>query len=229
LGGDGYCGGSYCGLCLQGEHRADPATGIFPWDRLCSDLALRKRAGLKGPRHPFAEKTRSPVLGAPGGAQPPDPRNLHETACLRHIGGVTIILRKKRRNDGPKQVKNLVTNRPNMRARQLVNMCRRRWSVGLSIKLDNSVHCLDAIDAERPCCLKRRLHAWRIAFILAVLRAHTHNLKTRPTKVGPPVTAVAPPCALTAPLKSCTQKAKLNCELRASGLCAYPRPFTPLK
>jgi hypothetical protein len=43
------------------------------------------------------------------------------------------------------------------------------------------------------------------------------------------VTAGARPCALTTPLKSYTQKAKLNCELRPAGLCAYSRPFTPLR
>ena len=112
-------------------------------------------------------------------------RTYTKRVCLRHIGDVTIILSKQRRNDGPKQTKNLVTNRPNMRARQLVDMYRRRWSVELSIKLDESVHRLDAIDAERPCSLKTRLRAWRIASILAALRAHTHNLKTRPTEVVP--------------------------------------------
>jgi hypothetical protein len=101
------------------------------------------------------------------------------------VTDVTIILSKKRRNDGPKQTKNLVTNRANMRARQLVDMYRRRCSVELSIKPDKSVHRLDAIDAERPCSLKTRLQAWHIASILAALRAHTYNLKTRPTEVGP--------------------------------------------
>jgi hypothetical protein len=55
-------------------------------------------------------------------------------ARLRHVGDVTIILSKKRRNDGPKATKILVTNLPDVRARQVVDMYRRRWSVELLIK-----------------------------------------------------------------------------------------------
>jgi len=55
-------------------------------------------------------------------------------ACLRQIGDVTIVLSKQRRNDGPKQAKILVTNLPDMRARQLVDVYRRRWSVELLMK-----------------------------------------------------------------------------------------------
>jgi DDE family transposase len=55
-------------------------------------------------------------------------------ACLRHIGDVTIILSKKRRNDGPKQTKILVTNLPEVTARQVVDVYRRRWAVELLMK-----------------------------------------------------------------------------------------------
>jgi Transposase DDE domain len=55
-------------------------------------------------------------------------------ARLRHVGDVTIILSKKRRNDGPKPTKILVTNLPDVRARQVVDIYRRRWSVELLIK-----------------------------------------------------------------------------------------------
>jgi hypothetical protein len=117
-------------------------------------------------------------------------RNYTKWACLRHSGDVTSIWSKKRRNDRPKQTKILVTNLPNLRARRVVDVYRRRWSVELSIKLDKSVNRLDAIDAERPYSLKMLLHAWRIASILATLRSHTHNLKTHPTEVGAPRTEV---------------------------------------
>ena len=55
-------------------------------------------------------------------------------ACLRQIGDVPIILSKKRRNDGPKATKILVTNLPDVRARQVVDVYRRRWSVERLIK-----------------------------------------------------------------------------------------------
>jgi hypothetical protein len=50
-------------------------------------------------------------------------------ARLRHIGDVTIILSKKRRNDGPKATKILVTNLPDVTARHIVDVYRRRWTV----------------------------------------------------------------------------------------------------
>jgi hypothetical protein len=55
-------------------------------------------------------------------------------ACLRHIGDVTIVLSKQRRNNGPKATKILVTNLPAVTARQVVDVYRRRWSVELLIK-----------------------------------------------------------------------------------------------
>jgi hypothetical protein len=55
-------------------------------------------------------------------------------ARLRHIGDVTIILSKKRRNDGPKATKILVTNLPDVTARQVVDVYRRRWTVELLVK-----------------------------------------------------------------------------------------------
>jgi hypothetical protein len=55
-------------------------------------------------------------------------------ACLRHLGDVTIILSKKRRNDGPNATKILVTNLPDATARQVVDVYRRRWAVELLIK-----------------------------------------------------------------------------------------------
>jgi hypothetical protein len=55
-------------------------------------------------------------------------------ARLRHIGDVPIILSKKRRNDGPKATKILVTNLPDVTARQVVDVYRRRWTVELLIK-----------------------------------------------------------------------------------------------
>jgi hypothetical protein len=55
-------------------------------------------------------------------------------ACLRHIGDVTIVLSKQRRNDGPNATKILVTNLPAVTARQVIDVYRRRWAVELLIK-----------------------------------------------------------------------------------------------
>jgi len=55
-------------------------------------------------------------------------------ARLRHLGDVTIILSKQRRNYGPKRTKILVTNLPDVTARQVVDIYRRRWAVELLMK-----------------------------------------------------------------------------------------------
>ena len=54
---------------------------------------------------------------------------------LRHLGDVTVVLSKCRRNDGPKQTKILVTNLPEtVTARQMVAIYLRRWWVELLVK-----------------------------------------------------------------------------------------------
>jgi hypothetical protein len=77
---------------------------------------------------------------------------------------------------------------PHLGPRQVADRYRVRWEVELSMKLDKSVHRLDAIDAERPCSRKALLHASLIASLLAALLAHTHNLNTRPQQDGAPRT-----------------------------------------
>lgn len=52
---------------------------------------------------------------------------------LRHIGDVTMVLSKKRRNLGPKATKILVTNLPNVTSRDVVQIYQRRWNVELLI------------------------------------------------------------------------------------------------
>jgi hypothetical protein len=75
---------------------------------------------------------------------------------------------------------------PRIGPRQVADLYRGRWEVERSLKLDTSVHRLDAIDAARPCSLKALLHASRIASMLAALRAPTHHLHTRPQQIGAP-------------------------------------------
>jgi hypothetical protein len=77
---------------------------------------------------------------------------------------------------------------PRMGPRQVADLYRVRWEVELSIRLDKSVHRLDAIDAEQPCTLKTLWHASLIASTIAALLAHTHNVHTRPQQPGAPRT-----------------------------------------
>lgn len=56
-------------------------------------------------------------------------------ARLRHLGDVTVVLSKGRRNDGPKQTKILVTNLPEpVTAREIVGVYLRRWWIELLFK-----------------------------------------------------------------------------------------------
>jgi hypothetical protein len=55
-------------------------------------------------------------------------------AQLRHIGDVTVILSRRRRNDSPKQTKLLVTNLPMATARIVVAIYLRRWPVEICFK-----------------------------------------------------------------------------------------------
>jgi hypothetical protein len=52
--------------------------------------------------------------------------------CLRHIGDVTVVLRKKGRNVGPKHTKILVTNLDEWPPRQVGCAYQRRWPVEIS-------------------------------------------------------------------------------------------------
>jgi Transposase DDE domain len=99
---------------------------------------------------------------------------------------------------------------PHIGPRQVADLYRVRWEVELSMKLDTSVHRLDAIDAERPCSLKALLHASRIASMLAARLAHPPNLNTRPQPDGAPRTeAPLHPRRLALPLAvSCQSMAQ---------------------
>lgn len=56
-------------------------------------------------------------------------------ARLRHLGDVTVVRSKRRRHDGPKQTKILVTNLPEVvSAREIVGVYLRRWWVELLFK-----------------------------------------------------------------------------------------------
>src|SRR3990167_8281930 len=52
-----------------------------------------------------------------------------KNVSLRHIGDVTIVLSKKGRNLGPKNVKVIVTNLPNATAKQILNVYQRIFMI----------------------------------------------------------------------------------------------------
>jgi hypothetical protein len=67
---------------------------------------------------------------------------------------------------------------------RLVGVHTPKWS----IKLDQSVHRLDEVDAERPCSVKMLWHASLISSIITALPGHTHHRQTGPAHEGEPRT-----------------------------------------
>ncbi len=62
-------------------------------------------------------------------------------ATLHNLGDVTIVLSKRRRNDGPKHVKIIVTNLTAARAGTILSMYARRWGVEVMFKeLKSGLH-----------------------------------------------------------------------------------------
>lgn len=62
-------------------------------------------------------------------------------ATLHNLGDVTMVLSKKRRNMGPKQVKIIVTNLTGATAGTILSIYARRWGVELTIKeLKSGLH-----------------------------------------------------------------------------------------
>ena len=62
-------------------------------------------------------------------------------ATLHKLGDVTIVLSKKRRNDGPKGVKIFVTNLTEASVGVMLSMYARWWGVELTIKeLKSGLH-----------------------------------------------------------------------------------------
>jgi hypothetical protein len=78
---------------------------------------------------------------------------------------------------------------PRLGPRQVADLYRVGWEVARRITLDQSVHRLDQLDAERPCAVKALLQASRLASTIAAGRAHTHHRNTRPHEAGAPRTA----------------------------------------
>jgi len=65
---------------------------------------------------------------------------------------------------------------PRIGPRPVADLYRVRWAVELNLKVDQSVHRLDQIDAERLCSVKTLLHT--------SLLAHTHQMQTHPPQEG---------------------------------------------
>jgi hypothetical protein len=96
---------------------------------------------------------------------------------LRHLGDVTVVLSKGRRNDGPKQTKILVTNLPEtVTARQIVARYLRRWAVELLCKELKRVVGLGQHQVTKQTSRVERSVAIVIMAYLLLLRLRAHDI-----------------------------------------------------
>lgn len=92
------------------------------------------------------------------------------------MGDVTIILSKQRRNHGPKQTKILVTNLPEVSARQVVDVYRRRWTVELLFNEWKGATGLGQHQVTRDPQRVERSVAVSIMAYLMLLKCRVHDI-----------------------------------------------------
>lgn len=96
-------------------------------------------------------------------------------ATLHNLGDVTIVLSKKRRNDGPKGVKIIVTNLSEASAGAILSIYTRRWGIEVTIKeLKSGLHLGQmqvTMEAER---VARSVALPVVAYLLLV-RLYGHD------------------------------------------------------
>jgi hypothetical protein len=98
-------------------------------------------------------------------------------AELRQVGDVTIVLSRRRRNDGPKQTNLLVTNLPQATAQLTVALYLRRWPVELCIKELKSVVGLGQHQVTKDAARVERSVAVALMAYLLLLRLRAKQIK----------------------------------------------------
>jgi hypothetical protein len=97
-------------------------------------------------------------------------------AALKHLGDVTVLLSKKRRNSGPQQLKLIVTNLDHASATIMLGAYARRWGVEVTFKeLKSGLH-LGQMQVTRDS--KRVVHALLLPVLayLLLLRLYGREL-----------------------------------------------------
>jgi hypothetical protein len=90
-------------------------------------------------------------------------------AELKQLGDVTIVLSKKRHNDGPKRIKIIVTNLGGLETGAICSVYARRWGVETTIKeLKSGLHLGRMQVTKEPERVKRSVALPVLAYITAV-------------------------------------------------------------
>jgi Transposase DDE domain len=100
-------------------------------------------------------------------------------ATLNHLGDVTIVLSKKRRNDGPKQVKLFVTNLTEARAGAILSEYAWPWGVELTIKELKSGLRLGQMQVTNDAARVARSVALPVCAYLLLVRLYGHDAAVR--------------------------------------------------
>ena len=96
-------------------------------------------------------------------------------ATLHNLGDVTMVLSKKRRNDGPKGVKMLVTNLTEASAGAILSMYAWRWGVEVTMKeLKSGLH-LGQMQVTKTAERVGRSVALSILAYLFLVRLYGHD------------------------------------------------------
>ena len=98
-------------------------------------------------------------------------------AQLAHVGDVTVVLSRRRRNDSPKHTKLLVTNLPQATAHLTVALYLRRWPVELCIKELKSVVGLGQHQVTKETARVERSVAVAMMAYLLLLRLRAKHVK----------------------------------------------------
>jgi Transposase DDE domain len=90
------------------------------------------------------------------------------TACVRHLGQVTLLLSKRRRNDGPQRIKLLVTNLAEATTTgTILSHYHRRWGVEVTFKeLKSGLHLGQMQVTKEPRRVERGLRLPVLAYLL---------------------------------------------------------------
>jgi hypothetical protein len=90
------------------------------------------------------------------------------TACVRHLGQVTLLLSKRRRNDGPQRIKLLVTNLAEATTTgTILSHYPRRWGVEVTVKeLKSGLHLGQMQVTKEPRRVERGLRLPVLAYLL---------------------------------------------------------------
>jgi Transposase DDE domain len=99
-------------------------------------------------------------------------------ASVQHLGDVTILLSKKRRNDGPKRIKLIVTNLNEAKTGEILSHFARRWGVEVTFKeLKSELHLGQMQVTKEPERVRHALLLPILAYLL-LLRLYSREISS---------------------------------------------------